>query len=165
MNPRRLLFLVHLCFAAGLAGSAHAEMYIYPSKGQSQAKENKDKQACQEWSVQQTGINPETVEEQSQKAAEMGASGNYDKGRELFGGGARGAALGAVGGAIGGNAGKGAAIGAAVGGLMSVFRAHRQTEERHAYYSDQIASEKAKLKTYDQAYATCLRGRGYTVSE
>lgn len=165
MNERRILLLVSLYLAAGLAGGVQAGMFVYPGKGQSQEQQSKDQQACHGWAVQQTGINPETVEQQSQKAAELGVSGNYDKGRELFGGGARGAALGAIGGAIAGNAGEGAAIGAAVGGFGSMLRSRRKTEERHAYYADQMASEKAKLKTYDQAYATCLRGRGYTVSE
>ncbi len=133
------------------------------ARARARIRQNQDKLECHQWATQQTGVDPQQLAQQSYNyeaasAAPAGAGG------AAVGGGARGAALGAVGGAIGGNAGKGAAIGAAVGGLASVFRARRQMRERQEYYQQGVANEQAQMKQYDQAYATCLRGRGYTVS-
>jgi hypothetical protein len=35
---------------------------------------------------------------------------------------------------------------------------------RQQHYQQSMANEQAQMRQYDQAYATCLRGRGYTVS-
>jgi hypothetical protein len=138
-------------------------MYVYPSKGQSEAQQNQDKLECHQWATKQTGIDPQQLAQQSYNY-EAAAAAPEGTGGAVVGGGARGAAIGAVGGAIGGNAGKGAAIGAAVGGLHSLFGARRQMRERQEHYQQGVANEQAQMKQYDQAYATCLRGRGYTVS-
>jgi hypothetical protein len=159
--------VVGLVLGIASLGAANAEinaqLYVYPSKGQSEAQQNQDKSQCHQWATNQTGVNPLQLAQQSygNEAAEAAPAGT---GGAVVGGGARGAALGAVGGAIGGNAGKGAAIGAAVGGLTSLFGARRQMRERQQQYQQNMANEQAQMKQYDQAYATCLRGRGYTVS-
>jgi hypothetical protein len=145
----------------GLADAGIAEMYIYPSKGQSQEQQEKDQWECHQWAVQQTGVDPEQI------ANEATAPETY--GREAVGGwaargAARGAALGAVGGAIGGDAGKGAAMGAAMGGTMGILRARRRAELQYAYNQNLADTRRAQLRQYDRAYKTCLMGRGYTVS-
>lgn len=155
--------------ALGMAsvGSTHADinaqLYVYPSKGQSEAQQNQDQTQCHQWATKQTGVDPQQLAQQSYayQAAEGAPAGT---GGAAIGGGARGAALGAVGGAIGGSAGKGAAIGAAVGGLASVFGARRHMRERQQHYQQSMAQEQGQMQQYDQAYATCLKGRGYTVS-
>jgi hypothetical protein len=156
-----------LAFGIASVGSTEADinakLYVYPSKGQSEAQQNEDKSECHQWATNQTGVDPEQLAQQSyaDQAAESAPS---ETGAAAIGGGASGAALGAVGGAIGGSAGKGAAIGAAVGGLASAFGARRRMRERQQHYQQSMANEEAQMQQYDQAYATCLRGRGYTVS-
>jgi hypothetical protein len=141
----------------------NTQLYVYPSKGQSEAQQNQDKSECHQWATNQTGVDPEQLAQQSY-AYEAVEAAPSETGAAAIGGGARGAALGAVGGAIGGDAGKGAAIGAAVGGLASAFGARRRMRARQQHYQQRMANEQAQMRQYDQAYATCLRGRGYTVS-
>ena len=58
----RLPFAVFFALLSGtfvIGGSADAqELYIYPSKGQSQAQQDKDRYECHTWAVQQTGFDP-----------------------------------------------------------------------------------------------------------
>lgn len=146
-----------------LAPAARATMFVYPSKGQNAERQSKDEGECHQWAMQQTGVDPEVIAQQSLS----GQAYNQPQGgfHGLLAGGAGGAALGAIGGAIGGDAGKGAAIGAAVGGVASLFRARRRMREQ-AQYSNAVAQEQeARLNEFEEAYGTCLRGRGYTVSE
>jgi len=139
------------------ASSAMAQqLYIYPAKGQSQAKQEEDTYQCSSWAVQQTGFNP-TVPPPAPQASAPPPPG-------LFGGAFRGAALGSIGGAIGGNAGEGAAVGAAVGGLFGAIRRHRYAEEQE-YNADQQTSAYLNQKAaYNRAETACLTGRGYSVN-
>ena len=148
-----------------ISGSAvRAEMFIYPSKGQSKQQESEDKWQCHQWAVQQTGVDPLKLAEQATNPdTYRQPEGGF--GHALFGGGAHGAALGAVGGAITGDAGKGAARGAAVGGLLALFKARRRMKAQHQYNESLVQGQRAALGKYEKAYATCLRGRGYTVSQ
>ena len=150
-------------FVALLGTSAQANMYIYPSKGQSQQQQQKDEQDCHQWAQQQSGVNPQQVAEQATSLAAF-QQPQGGMGRALFGGSGRGAALGAVGGAIGGDAGKGAEIGAAVGALGGFMRHRRMMEEQHEFNAAVAQSQQAAMGQFQRAYETCLRGRGYTVS-
>src|SRR5262249_36499923 len=97
-----------LCFPL----MAAAQVFIYPSRGQSPQQEQFDKGQCYGWAVQQSGFDPANPQVYTPPPPAGAPQGG------LFRGAAGGAAMGAVGGAIGGDAGKGAAIGAAVGGLF-----------------------------------------------
>lgn len=55
-------------------------------------------------------------------------------------------------------------IGAVLSPMVALLRHRRKIEQRHLAWQRQIASGKAELARYDQAYTTCLRGRGYAVS-
>lgn len=116
------------------------------------------------WAQQQTGVNPEQVADQSVSLASY-QQPKGGMGRSLFGGAARGAALGSIGGAIGGDAGKGAEMGAAMGAAGGFFRHRRRMEEQHRYNEAVAGRESAAMGQFQQAYETCLRGRGYTVSQ
>jgi len=142
-------------------GPAFADMYIYPSRGQSEKQQEKDKWECHEWAVKQTGVDPTRV---AQEATAAETYTNREAHPHLLGGAGRGAALGAVGGAIAGDAGKGAAIGAAAGGMASVLRARREAELQHQYNRNLADHHSDQLQQYDRAFATCLQGRGYTVN-
>ena len=147
-----------------LSASVHAGLYVYPSKGQSAEQQQKDEAACHTWAQQQTGVNPQQIAEQSTSLASYHQPEGGMR-RSLFGGGARGAALGAIGGAIGGDAGKGAEMGAAMGAAAGFFRHRRMMEEQHEFNQAVASKESAAMDQFQQAYETCLRGRGYTLSQ
>ncbi len=130
-----------IVFAAALSGCASSEppkanLYAYPSQGQTPQKQAQDTSECQAWAKQQTGWDPATS---TAKGAGIG----------LAIGALGGAALGAATGAAVGSAGTGAAIGAAAGGLGGA--AYGGTSQ----YSKGQAG-------YDQAFGACMSGRGYT---
>ncbi len=147
-----------------LSGPAQAGLFVYPAKGQSTEQQQKDEQACHQWAQKQTGVNPEQVADQSVSLASY-QQPKGGMGRSLFGGAARGAALGSIGGAIGGDAGKGAEMGAAMGAAGGFFRHRRRMEEQHKFNEEIAGRESAAMGQFQQAYETCLRGRGYTVSQ
>ena len=140
---------------------AIAQVFIYPSRGQSPQQEQFDKGQCYSWAVQQSGFDPANPQvytpPPTQTTAPQGG---------LFRGAAGGAAMGAVGGAIGGNAGEGAAIGAAVGGLFGLMRRARWAEEQQqqSYQAQQQSAMAQGHTAYNRAFSTCMTGRGYTVS-
>ena len=143
------------------------DFFIYPSQGQSQEQQDRDRFECHSWAVQQSGFDPMRAPAPSNvapppKEASQGG---------ILRGGARGAAVGVVGGAIAGDAGKGAAIGAAGGALIGGFRRNdqrRRQEQEQRNYQQARAQEQAALdnqrNAYNRAVRACLEGRGYTVS-
>ena len=157
------VWIVAAGFVLGLASVAAvtADMYIYPAKGQSQKKQEQDEYACYNWAVDQTGVDPIKLAE----AATSTTGTTESTSGSTVSGAAHGAALGAIGGAISGNPGKGAAIGAMAGGVFGHRQARRQIDAQHEAEEQQKAQLKKALGRYDKAYATCLSGRGYTVSQ
>ena len=161
MSAAITLSVLFTCFVfvAGIfvISNVEAEPIVYPSKGQSKAQQSKDEGACHEWAIQQTGVNPV-------KLAEESSSGEvYQRHHSALGGAAKGALLGVAVGAIAGDAGKGAAIGAAAGGLRGGMRSRRDLEAQHQAYASAHADQQAQLEKYDRAYSACLEGKGYTV--
>jgi hypothetical protein len=137
-----------------LAAPLHAEVFVYPKQGATQEQFQKDQFECHNWAQQQTGVNPS---QPVAVAAPPPAQGGAARGA------ARGAAVGAVGGAIGGDAGKGAAIGAAAGAVGGRMRQNQYNRDAAAATQQAQANQQAGLQRYEQAYAACLGGRGYTV--
>ncbi|MFL5297907.1 MAG: hypothetical protein ACJ798_16140 [Phenylobacterium sp.] len=130
-----------------------ATQYVYPARGQSAAKQTRDEGQCSTWATQQTGFDPARP-----PPAKVAAD------TKVTGSGAR--AVGAVGGAAiagiaGGNAGTGALVGAATGGLVKRGRAHRAAGKENEANANAYAADRSR---FDQARATCLKGRGYTVN-
>jgi hypothetical protein len=162
---RRVAHRVAVVMAATLvAGPAVAgQVFVYPEKGQNAKQQDQDEGACTVWAKQQTGFDPAAgVQATAPPPPHQAPQGGFVRG------GARGAAVGAIGGAIAGDAGKGAAIGAAAGSMMGGMR-RRDQVRNEAYAQQQWASQQAsqyeqKLENYNRAYATCLQGRGYSVS-
>jgi hypothetical protein len=144
------------------ARAQNGDMFIYPAKGQSQEKQDKDRYECHTWAVKQTGFDPSKPQTAASNSA---ASQQYQPTQpHILKGAGRGAALGAVGGAITGNAGKGAAAGAAMGGLAGGFK-RRDERQQQAYQQQANAhnSQQGQQMAYQRAMAACLEGRGYTV--
>jgi len=141
---------------------AQGDPFIYPSKGQSQEQQSKDKYECHQWAVQQTGYDPSAPPPPSPTTQQQtGPDGTLVRGA------ARGAAVGAVGGAIAGDAGKGAAAGAAMGGTVGAFRKidkqKQQQQQAQQQAQQQQAQSQQQREQYNKALKACMTGRGYTV--
>ncbi len=151
-------------------------LIIYPSKGQSEKQQSRDRYECHTWAVKQTGFDPTNPQmAQSNVAAAPPPPQAEAPQGGLVRGAARGAAIGAVGGAIAGDAGKGAAIGAATGALFGGFRRRdqrrRQQAQQQQYQQQQRQVQQQQTQAanqrrngYNRAMSACLTGRGYTVS-
>jgi Glycine zipper len=147
---------------AGVPGGGAGHTYIYPSRGQSPQQEQTDRGQCYTWAVQQSGFDPANPQVPSGPPPVAGAPQGG-----MFRGAAGGAAIGAIGGAIGGNAGEGAAIGAAAGGLFGGMRRRswqeQQEPQQNAYQERQESMLNQGRSNFNQAFAVCMTGRGYTV--
>ena len=153
-----------LCTKAGAAAAgfllftfatAWGQQFVYPQKGQTPQRQSQDQADCQQWAMQQTGINPgmpaqAPPPQQPQSSPLRGA--------------ARGAAVGAVGGAIAGDAGKGAAIGAAGGAMIGGMRRRDQMQQQQAQQQQAQQMQTSQMDTFNRAQATCLQARGYSVN-
>ena len=161
-TPSVVLIFVVMLISSDPANAQ--DLYVYPTKGQSQAQQDKDRYECHTWAVQQTGIDPSKPSTVTSGGSESTQPYQPSQ-RHVAKGAGRGAAMGAVGGAITGDAGKGAAAGAAMGGLAGGFR---RRDERRQQANDQAANANAAASNqrvaYNRALAACLQGRGYTAN-
>lgn len=134
------------------------ELIIFPAKGQSAERMEKDKTNCQAWAKKETGVDPLVLAQKSiEQAPPSGPQGERVRGV------ARGAAGGAVIGAVAGDAGKGAAIGATAGVMAGGARQRGKARAEQGAKQQQKAQTKQALDKYNRAYAACLEGKGYTV--
>ncbi len=145
------------------------DLFVYPSQGQSQEQQSRDRYECHIWAVQQTGFDPTRAAQAAAPTAPPPAQEAPQGG--LLRGAARGATVGVIGGAIAGDAGKGAAFGAATGALIGGFRRRdqrRRQEQAQRNYAQAQAQQgavpAAQRGSYNRAIAACLNGRGYTVN-
>lgn len=145
------------CVAVTGATAQTSGPYIYPSKGQTQEQENRDKYECQQWAVSQSGFDPS-------KPSATSTSPQQPQGQAAHGA-ARGAAVGAVGGAMAGEeVGARAAGGAARGGLVGMIRRRREKKEAEQEQAQAQAAGANGQDAYNRAFASCLQGRGYAVN-
>lgn len=141
---KTLIPIVALAFAAAGAAQAQDGPVIYPAKGQSAAKQDKDRKECDRWAVKESGFDPAVAPPPAQK-----------KGGVLRGA-LAGAAVGGIAGSLGGEAGGGAAVGGALGATAGGIRQSRQNAANRG-------AAQASYDSYSRAYGACLTGRGYTV--
>jgi hypothetical protein len=139
---RGITVVVLAGLAAGCATTSPPpppSVYVQPLKKQSPEQQVRDIQECQHVAKGQTGYDPGM---ETAKGAGIGAAVG------ALGGAAAGAAIGAA----TGSAGKGAAIGAASGAVIG------------GVGGGAIQYSRSK-EGYNQAYANCMIGRGYSVSK
>ena len=151
--------------ADGAATTAESDIYVYPSKGQTEKQLDRDRYECHNWAVAQSHYNPSDTHlapHQQVRVVEMPAPG-------------RDTALGAMTGAVIGSsvasrhdAGQGAVAGAIVGAVIGASSdAARQRAETRATRDADARAERARLERqaadYRRAISACLEGRGYTV--
>jgi hypothetical protein len=133
-------------------------LYVYPSKNQSQSQQKKDEFACYQWAVEQSGIDPLNLPKVEAAPVQSGPTGGAVKGA------AKGAAAGAAIGAIAGDAGKGAAIGAAAGGMKGISKGKQaQAQQNQQAQANTAAKEQEMKDSFKKAFSVCIEGKGYTV--
>jgi hypothetical protein len=133
-------------------------MYVFPAKDQKPDQQALEEQACYSWAVQQTGVDPLTMQATTPDSAATGPDGSAVRGA------ARGAVAGLAIGAIAGDAGKGAAIGAAAGGMAGVAgKKQKQAQQEQQAKQAAAAADQAKIDSFKKAYSACLEGKGYSV--
>jgi hypothetical protein len=133
-------------------------LFVFPSKGQSQAQQKKDEYECYKWAVDQSGIDPLNLPKIEAPPEQTGPTGGAVKGA------AKGAAAGAAIGAITGDAGEGAAVGAVVGGLAGRRQGKAAQEQANAQAQASVsAQEKERAETFKKAFSVCIEGKGYTI--
>jgi hypothetical protein len=128
----------------------------FPAKGQSQQQQATDASACRTWAQQTTGIDPAVA-----SAPAPQQTGPAVGGGQRARGAVRGAAAGAVIGESGsGDAGHGAKVGATAGVVAGGSRAR---QERRAANANAQQSQQNAMATFNNAWGTCMKGKGYTV--
>ena len=139
-------------------GSAERPPFVYPAQGQTAEQQSRDEFECFQWASEQTGFDPT----QPVAVAQTGGAGN------VAGSAAVGAGFGAVGGAlVGGLFGqprRGAAIGAGSGALFGGAQASGQQQQQRRAQQDAQQQQAEARDSYFRAFATCMTGRGYTVT-
>ena len=154
-RPGIASFSVAIFMTCMMAGPSAAQ-YIYPTKGQDEAQQDKDRGECHVWAAKQSGYDPTRAATSAPRSQEAKQGG-------VLRGGATGAAGGAIIGAIAGDAGKGAKIGAASGGLVGGMRRSNQKSRQKQERQNWEAQQAALRNEYERARMACLEGRGYTV--
>ncbi|MEO6078468.1 MAG: glycine zipper family protein [Steroidobacteraceae bacterium] len=140
------------------------KVYFYPSQGQSEEQQDRDRYECHSWGVRETGFDP------SQHLAPGTERGSVVPARssgETIG---TGAVLGAVIGAIAagrGDTAKGAVVGAMAGtALGSAAASANEAEARRVEQSSSYRGFRRYEKQageFRRAMSACLEGRGYSV--
>ena len=176
----KVCVVLSLCSAGITRVNAQQGAYVYPSAGQSEQQQAKDRYECHQWAVTQSGFDPSTAPplaaqalpppdpnrgySDQQRPQQQGGggllgmgNGGFIQGGGMVGDAATGAALGAAGGAIAGDAGKGAAIGAVASTLFGAF--NRATDKpaapppQPANYDYARQQQAANAQQYNQRMA------------
>jgi len=149
------------------AATAESDLYVYPSKGQTEKQLDRDRYECHNWAVAQSHYNPSDTHlapHQQVRVVEMPPPG-------------RDTAVGAMTGAVIGSSvarprdqGTGAVAGAIVGamiGASSDAARQKAASQANTSMSAEAQAERARLERqaadYRRAISACLEGRGYTV--
>jgi len=128
-------------------GAQGQNVYVYPSRGQSQEQLARDRYECQSWAVGETGFDPARSPAPGAAAPPPTANGGGDL---------SGAAIQALGGALGGSGG--------VGGATANALAKQYQQKNAGAAQSQQSQYAAQMDGYKRAQTACLQGRGYTVN-
>jgi outer membrane lipoprotein SlyB len=142
-----------------------AEVYVYPSQGQSEAQLDRDRYECHLWSVRQSGFDPSLPGLPPQQRVRVVQAGPPPGATVVAG-----AMTGAVVGAVVSNprhSGDGALVGAAAGAILGAIAedsASKQAQQVQSGYDDEVTAEQERrAQGYRRAITACLTGRGYSV--
>jgi hypothetical protein len=142
-------------------------VYFYPTKGQSQEQQDRDRYECYRWAVKQTGFDPGQAQLAPHQRIQVTPAA--PPGSDT----AAGAMTGAVVGTMLSprrDSGFGMVFGAITGamiGAASDEERRRQAAQVQQQYDARDAQRYARLekqsRDYQRAMTACLEGRGYTV--
>ena len=147
--------------------AADADIYVYPSKGQTDKQLDRDRYECHNWAVAQSHYNPSEPHLAPHQQIQVVAM--PPPGRDTVAGAVTGAVIGA---SVAGprDAGGGAVVGAIAGaviGASSESARQKEAERVNGRVSAENQAERARLERqasdYRRAISACLEGRGYTV--
>lgn len=165
MKLRKLLPLVMLVNCS-VAFAAEGDLYIYPSKNQDEAQQERDRYECFVWANRETGFNPNTAENVSESKIVRVPVGQNPNANAV----GVGAILGAIVGVAIGDSSRAAVIGAGVGtatGAVIQSEGRRQVEAEAREKGERMLAENKELlqqaQAYRRAFSACLEGRGYIV--
>ena len=141
-------------------------VYFYPTKGQSESQQDRDRYECYLWAVKQTGFDPGQAQLAPHQRVEV--TPTAPPGADT--------AAGAVGGALVGSMMTphdrefglvfGAITGAMLGAASDAARQQQATQAQQQYNAkeaQQYAKLERQARDYQRAMTACLEGRGYTV--
>ena len=144
--------------STGEAVAKKVGVYVFPTKNQSAAQQEKDMSACYTWAVQQSGYDPINPTKAQAKEVDQGPDGSAVKGA------AGGALVGLAIGSISGDAGKGAAIGAVSGSVLGHRRGRMEKGAEQNQANSQAANYNKNMEDgFKKAFEACLEGKNYTV--
>ena len=152
--------------------AATLNVYVFPTTGQDAAQQWKDESECYNWAVQNAGVDPSALQQQSSQQQQQTAQAQEQVAQSGKGAGLRGAIGGAAAGAVIGeiaddDAGKGAAIGGAVGAVAARRRAMAGQEQAStqlvapSQQSQQASAE--QMSNFKRAFSVCLEAKQYMV--
>jgi hypothetical protein len=149
------------------APPAGADIYVYPTKGQSDAQLDRDRYECHNWAFKQTGFDPSAPRLAPHQQVQVVAM-PVDHSNAV-----NGAVAGAViGGAVSRphDAGRGVVVGAIAGAVLGAASDSARAREAAGNSSrptaaEQVEQARLEKQAYDyrRAISACLEGRGYTV--
>ena len=142
-------------------------VYFYPTQGQSEAQQDRDRYECYLWAVKQSGFDPGQAQLAPHQRIQV--TPIAPPGADT--------AAGAVGGAIAGSMmssrhdqGFGLVFGAITGAMLGAASdqaRQQQAEQIQQQYdardAQQYAQVEKQARDYQRAMTACLEGRGYTV--
>lgn len=143
--------------------AATMNIYAFPTKGQSASQQSEDEAACYQYAVQNTGVDPFQLQQQSAAQAQQTAAAQQQAKQAGEGAAATGAVKGAAAGALigsvshGASSGQGAAYGAAAGLLIG----NRKKKEAQAQATQQATAE--QLTNFKKAFSVCMQAKNYMV--
>ena len=153
--------------APSTAVPADADIYVYPSRNQTDKQLDRDRYECHNWAVTQSRYNPS--EPHLAPHQQIRVMEGPPPGQSTVAGAVSGAVIGA---AIGSprDTGEGAVAGAIAGaviGASSESARRKESERVNTRVSADAEAERARLERqasdYRRAISACLEGRGYTV--
>ena len=152
---------------ADVATTAGSDVYVYPSKGQTEKQLDRDRYECHNWAVAQSHYNPSDTHLAPHQQVRV--VGMPPPGRDTAVGAMTGAVIGS---SVAGrhDSGQGAVAGAIVGaviGASSDAARQKNANAANSRVSAEAQAERARLERqaadYRRAISACLEGRGYTV--
>lgn len=139
------------------------KVFFYPSQGQSEAQQDRDRYDCHVWAVRQSGFDPTLRIPSPERSAVVPAR---PPGHTVGTAAAVGAIIGAAT-SRPGDAAEGAVVGAVAGTLVGAVAASAEADSARAVAARQDSRDADRYERdsagYRRAMSACLEGRGYSV--